>query len=74
MLYPNRIALSLVPFPEHALSDQPQLAISHILGPVAMTTNTGWEGLNIGIVVWSLDTFPNMVMIRLVGPYLVVRS
>ena len=69
MLCPNWIALSLVPVSEHALSDQPQLAIAHMTGPVAVTTNQFWGVLNIDIVVSSLNTFPDMVMLRLVGPH-----
>ena len=68
MLYPNWIMLSLVPVPEHALSDQPHLAIAHNAGPVTMTIKLVWGVLNIDIVVCSLDTVPDMVMLKLVGP------
>ena len=66
---PNWVTLNLVLVLEHALSNQPQLVIAHMTGPVAVTINRVWGVLNIDIVVSSLNTFPDMVMLRLVGPH-----
>ena len=66
---PNWVALSLVLVSEHVLSDQPQRVIFHITGPVSVTTNRVWGILDIDIVVNSLNTFPGMVMLILMGPY-----
>ena len=66
----NWIALCLVPVLEHALSNQPQLAIAHMMRPVAVTTKQVWGVLNIDTVVNSSNNLPDMVtLLRLVGPH-----